>query len=50
LLWSLPLIIAEFAIGKYTLNDPIGAFVKTAGKVLIYAFKKEKLKENNGQE
>jgi NSS family neurotransmitter:Na+ symporter len=31
LLWSLPLIIAEFAIGKYTRLGPIGAFTKTAG-------------------
>lgn len=32
LLWSLPLIIAEFAIGKYSRYGPIGAFAKTAGK------------------
>ncbi len=32
LLWSLPLIIAEFAIGKYTRFGPVGAITKTAGK------------------
>jgi NSS family neurotransmitter:Na+ symporter len=32
LLWSLPLIISEFAIGKHTRYGPIGAFTKTAGK------------------
>jgi NSS family neurotransmitter:Na+ symporter len=31
LLWSLPLIIAEFAIGKHTRFGPVGAFTKTAG-------------------
>ncbi len=32
LLWSLPLIIAEFAIGKSTRFGPVGAISKTAGK------------------
>lgn len=32
LLWSVPLIIAEFAIGKHSRLGPIGAFGKTAGK------------------
>lgn len=32
LLWSVPLIIAEFAIGKSTRFGPIGALSKTAGK------------------
>jgi NSS family neurotransmitter:Na+ symporter len=32
LLWSIPLIIAEFAIGKYSRLGPIGAIGKTAGK------------------
>lgn len=32
LLWSLPLIIAEFAIGKSTRYGPVGAISKTAGK------------------
>lgn len=32
LLWSVPLIIAEFAIGKSTRFGPIGAISKTAGK------------------
>ncbi|MCL6493217.1 MAG: sodium-dependent transporter [Ignavibacterium sp.] len=32
LLWSVPLIIAEFAIGKYARLGPIGAFGKIAGK------------------
>jgi NSS family neurotransmitter:Na+ symporter len=32
LLWSIPLIIAEFAIGKHTRLGPIGAISKTAGK------------------
>lgn len=32
LLWSVPLIIAEFAIGKYSRLGPIGALGKTAGK------------------
>ncbi len=32
LLWSVPLIIAEFAIGKNSRLGPIGAFSKTAGK------------------
>lgn len=31
LLWSLPLIIAEFAIGKSTRFGPVGAISKTAG-------------------
>lgn len=31
LIWSLPLIIAEFAIGKSTRSGPIGAISKTAG-------------------
>lgn len=32
LFWSIPLIIAEFAIGKSTRYGPIGAIAKTAGK------------------
>jgi len=32
LVWSLPLIIAEFAIGKSTRFGPVGAIAKTAGK------------------
>jgi len=32
LLWSVPLLIAEFAMGKGTRYGPIGAFVKTVGK------------------
>jgi NSS family neurotransmitter:Na+ symporter len=32
LIWSVPLIIAEFAIGKSTRYGPIGAISKTAGK------------------
>jgi len=32
LIWSVPLIIAEFAIGKSTRLGPIGAIAKTAGK------------------
>ena len=32
LIWSVPLIIAEFAIGKSTRLGPIGAISKTAGK------------------
>ncbi|MFN3693808.1 MAG: sodium-dependent transporter, partial [Ignavibacterium sp.] len=32
LLWSVPLIIAEFAIGKYARLGPIGAIGKIAGK------------------
>lgn len=31
-LWSVPLIIAEFAIGKSTRLGPVGAITKTAGK------------------
>ena len=31
-LWSLPLIIAEFAIGKHTRRGAIGAFVATGGR------------------
>jgi len=31
-LWSLPLLIAEFAIGKKTKSGTIGAFVKVMGK------------------
>ncbi|MBU2493847.1 MAG: sodium-dependent transporter [Bacteroidetes bacterium] len=31
LIWSIPLIIAEFAIGKSTRFGPIGAIAKTAG-------------------
>lgn len=31
LIWSLPLIISEFAIGKFTRKAPIGAIAKTAG-------------------
>ncbi len=33
LLWSVPLIIAEFAIGKYSRLGPIGAMGKIAGKI-----------------
>ncbi len=32
LIWSVPLIIAEFAIGKSTRLGPVGAISKTAGK------------------
>ncbi len=32
LVWSVPLIIAEFAIGKSTRFGPVGAIAKTAGK------------------
>jgi NSS family neurotransmitter:Na+ symporter len=32
LIWSVPLIIAEFAIGKSTRMGPVGAISKTAGK------------------
>lgn len=32
LIWSVPLIIAEFAIGKSTRFGPVGALAKTAGK------------------
>ena len=32
LIWSVPLIIAEFAIGKSARMGPIGAIAKTAGK------------------
>ena len=32
LIWSVPLIIAEFAIGKSTRMGPIGALAKTAGR------------------
>ena len=31
LIWSVPLIIAEFAIGKSARMGPVGAFAKTAG-------------------
>lgn len=32
LIWSVPLIIAEFAIGKHTRMGPVGALAKTAGR------------------
>ncbi len=32
LLWSVPLIISEFALGKYGRRGPIGSIAKTAGK------------------
>ncbi len=32
LIWSVPLIIAEFAIGKSSRFGPVGAIAKTAGK------------------
>lgn len=32
LIWSVPLIIAEFAIGKSSRMGPVGAMVRTAGK------------------
>ncbi|MFC2133515.1 sodium-dependent transporter [Bacteroidota bacterium] len=32
LIWSLPLIISEFAIGKYSRMGPTGAIAKTAGR------------------
>ncbi len=32
LIWSVPLIIAEFALGKFTRFGPVGAIAKTAGK------------------
>ena len=31
LIWSVPLIIAEFAIGKYSRKGPVGSISKTAG-------------------
>lgn len=31
-IWSIPLIIAEFALGKFTRFGPLGALAKTAGK------------------
>ncbi len=31
LIWSVPLIIAEFALGKFARRGPIGAIAKTAG-------------------
>lgn len=31
-IWSVPLIIAEFAIGKYSRKGPIGAVIKMAGE------------------
>lgn len=31
IIWSVPLIIAEFAIGKYARQSPMGAFSKVAG-------------------
>jgi len=31
-IWSLPLIISEFAIGKFTRKGPVGAIAKIAGK------------------
>lgn len=32
LIWSVPLIILEFTIGKYTRKGPIGSFVQLAGE------------------
>ncbi len=32
LIWSVPLIIAEFALGKFTRKGPLGAIAITAGK------------------
>lgn len=32
IVWSIPLIIAEFAIGKFSRKAPIGAFTKVAGE------------------
>jgi len=32
LIWSVPLLIAEFAIGKSARMGPVGAIAKTAGK------------------
>jgi len=32
LIWSVPLIIAEFAIGKSARMGPVGAITKVAGK------------------
>ncbi len=34
--WSLPLIIAEFAIGKYARLAPMGAIAKLAGKKFVW--------------
>ncbi len=31
IIWSVPLIISEFALGKFTRKAPVGAFIKTAG-------------------
>jgi len=35
-LWSLPLIIAEFAIGKHTRSSPVLALSKLAGKKFMW--------------
>jgi len=35
-IWSLPLIIAEFAIGKFSRNSPIFAIPKLAGKKFLW--------------
>ncbi len=34
LIWSVPLIIAEFAIGKSARMGPVGAITKTAGNTI----------------
>ncbi len=31
-IWSIPLIIAEFALGKFARRGPVGAIIKTGGK------------------
>ena len=39
--WSLPLIIAEFAIGKYARKGPVGAIAKIAGITLCKAYNRQ---------
>ena len=36
LLWSVPLIMIEFTMGKYARQGPIGGFMKVAGKKLAW--------------
>lgn len=35
--WSIPLIVAEYALGLKTRMGPVGAFVRTAGKPFAWA-------------
>ena len=37
LLWSIPLILVEFAAGKTSRSGPIGAFAKLAGRGVYLA-------------